>query len=153
MRKYIFSIVLALFAFCGSAYAQVNEIRTGAIARVITSSDFKGGFKNDFGVAGQISAGTKSWFFSGIYSFGNNALGTLDGILLPKRWDLYAVAVKNIKNNDGYLGIGTEKMFPLSEDVKVFIFGEIGTNFKFKKNTLSFGVILNTSRRILKRKT
>lgn len=134
--------------------AQIETWKTGLIAGVTATNNFSGSavpFQKNFNLFAVTSLTTKKMLFSCLYSFGENAIGTLDGVSLGKEWDTYIVGFKNLSESNGYLGAGIEKLFLVNEDIKIFPFAEIGTDFKFKQKLLTIGVLLNVQGVIYKR--
>lgn len=154
MKKIIF--ILALIPVFARAQKidstnLIQNITGGVIASAVATTTFSGS-DTPFSVGHDLMANvcffTKKTFHNFIYSFRSNSMISLNGFFLSKDWDTYIVYAKPLNAKGSYGGVGVEKMMVVG-GLKLFLFGELGTNFKGNE---SFSVGLLTSVQFWKRK-
>ena len=87
-----------------------------------------------------------------MYGLNDNSIQTLNGILLPRYWDVYTFFSKCITKRDAYGSIGIEKILPASSHLACIFFAEIGTNFEGTAST-SIGVVIQPTFSLLRKKS
>lgn len=145
-------LFIVFSSFSIKVLSQIQSISAGAITAVKGETEFNGPFKKNYNLFASLSGSSKKAYYSLMYSFGGNAIGTVDGVYLNKTWDAYFAGFKDLHTTSGYLGLGIEKMYPLSNDSRIFLFVELGTNFQFNKKIFQTGVLLSISSKLWKKK-
>lgn len=139
--------------------SQVQSWKTGMMTGISGVHNFADGkdreynyVEKEFNLLAVSTLTGKKISVSILYSFDTHSIGSISSLLLKNEWDAYAIGLKNLSESNGYTGIGLEKNFILTKDLKTFLFGEIGTDLTFKKQKITFGLILNYQTKIWSRK-
>lgn len=146
-KRIIVLVVLAIMATIVTAQNDptkfFQKVQGGMIVGTSASTTFSGAkqpFVLGYYLLTNMTVVTPKTYHNFMYSFGNNSLKFLTGYYLSenKKWDAYFVYSKVLNTDQNYLFIGIEKMVK-AEDIKCFIYSEVGTDFN-KTKTLSIGV-------------
>ena len=134
----VFALCAPLFAFAQDSLKEhgIRELSLGVMLSSLTTHAF--GDKTPF---------VMSWTFSPTLSLvtgatehrlmldiGNDALGTINGVRLPRHWNAYTVLNKSLQGKDAYGAIGIEKSKEIVEEFEFVFFLEAGTDFLGKQS-------------------
>jgi hypothetical protein len=154
MKKIWIMIVISIL-FCATE-AKAQTITGGFVATSVASTSFLKGekpFKLGFNLFPDIAVATSKTIHRIRYGFSDNSVRSFNAYFLPKDWDVYVLYSKTLHTGKNYLGCGVEKMLKLNDNIKFFLFSEIGTDFQ-KKNSLSlsFGLLASYQCQFWKKK-
>ena len=103
------------------------------------------------GLLAHLNYSTKKSYHVIAYNFNATAITSFHGWLYTNDQDLYVVLSKNLKDTDGYLGLGWE--FTISNGgFSPSAFVEIGTNYHFAESNFSIGIFAPLNKTIWKKK-
>lgn len=99
-----------------------------------------------------VNFSTKKSYHVLAYNFNGTAVTTFHGWLYKPDQDVYVALAKNLKDAEGYIGIGWEHTVT-NGGFSPSVFIEIGTNYHFSESCLSIGIFAPLNVTIWKKKT
>jgi hypothetical protein len=107
-------------------------------------------FNIGYNLMPNITVYTPITFHNFMYGLGDNSIQSLNGYFLNDTWDTYFIYSKSLNTKTDYLGLGIEKMLKIGEGegLKLFILGELGTNFKKEGYSATIGLLLSVQNKI-----
>lgn len=98
-----------------------------------------------------VNFNTKKTYHVLAYNFNGTSISTFHGWMYKSNQDAYVVVAKNLKDAEGYLGIGWEHAIS-NGGFTPSAFIEIGTNYAFSESYFSIGIFAPLNYTVWKKK-
>lgn len=132
----------------------VKEIGFGVMLPIMATASLpleEKPFNTSYGFVPSLNMLTSKTHHHLMYDAGSNSVQTLNGYLLKRDVDVYAIFSKNLNSPGKYLGVGIEKVLVVNSNLLVILWSELGSNLQ-GTGLVSFGVTIHPQMSLWKRK-
>ena len=133
------SMLLLIVIICSQVNAQQLDLGMSFIPTASTVNFDMNTFSVSTILLAHANFSTKKSYHVLAYNFNAYAISTFHGWVYASDQDAYIIIAKNLKNANGYLGIGWEHTIT-NGGFSSSVFIEVGTNYYFSESYFSIGI-------------